>query len=124
MRGTLLASLALNLFRAILVLQVAVYSASKNCSEKSDLYKFGQWIPGAKEHCGLLDRYNASAHVMPYSDWCWKPHGCNVQKFSASNFCRVMKGKSLLIVGDSVCYQMYAALYKQIASEHNVSPQY
>jgi hypothetical protein len=106
-----------NLF---LLFFVIVVTESKVCRRSSD-FEYGQWIPGA-QNCGLLDKYSPNDNVTDFANWCWKPFGCESTKFSAKHFCKLMKGRTMLMVGDSLLYNMYVAFYNLLASEINVSP--
>jgi hypothetical protein len=90
------------------------------CSKSSD-FNFGQWIHGAA-NCGLLDRYSEKNAVTEFADWCWKPNNCKAVSFSAKGFCEVLKGKTILLVGDSLLHNMYIALFNELATEVNLSP--
>ncbi|XP_045811874.1 protein trichome birefringence-like 5 [Trifolium pratense] len=37
-----------------------------------------------------------------YTKWRWKPHGCDLPRFSAKDFLARLKGKKLMLVGDSM----------------------
>lgn len=37
-----------------------------------------------------------------YTKWRWKPHGCDLPRFSAKDFLARLKGKQLMLVGDSM----------------------
>ena len=98
---------------------------NRTCS--SDYFKYGQWIRGA-EKCGLYKHYPNSAieddnNIPPNfgeeyisGDWCWKPYGCEVQKFNRTLFCEKLAGRRVLVVGDSIQHQFYLAFHKLINS--------
>jgi len=93
---------------------------------KPEDIKKGQWIQGA-HHCGTAAIYShpltegAVSPVdpklpkpWPFSDWCWKPYQCKMQKFSVEKFCQKLNGRSILVVGDSIQHQFYDSLYMQL----------
>lgn len=81
-----------------------------------DQFNYGQWIPGA-ENCGLLNKYKGATSVAQFSEWCWKPQGCEAVKFTAKGFCDLVAGKKILLIGDSLMYNMYEAFYHELESE-------
>lgn len=90
---------------------------------KPDDYKYGQWIPGATEHCGLLTSYALNdakeTRTQPYvykgyNNWCWKPLHCKSEKFSAEAFCARLGSRKILMVGDSLQHLYYEALTSQL----------
>lgn len=96
-----------------------------NCDVEN--LKRGQWVRGAEKHCGTAAIYphplleGATFPVdpnlpkpWPFSDWCWKPHECNLEKFSIKRFCEKLRGRSILVVGDSIQHQFYDSLFMQL----------
>jgi len=53
---------------------------------------------------GCQDRIGAIA------DWYWQPASCNLRRFDAQQFDRLLANKTLLIVGDSLAAQQYESL--------------
>eukprot|EP01041_Mallomonas_annulata_P013413 gene13413-28445_t len=97
-------------------------------------FAFGQWIPGA-HNCGLVHTYShrLNEHAgngpigprdAPWTDWCWIPHKCTPELFSRESFCNVVNNRSILIIGDSMSYQMYQALYMQLNEKGNPRNQF
>lgn len=82
-------------------------------------FSYGQWVPGA-HLCGLDDNYTyartywGQPKPFPWSQWCWKPHGCTSQPFSKQSFCQALEGRDILFVGDSLLFEMYMALFYQL----------
>lgn len=103
----------------VIIANCIVGTISTKC--ESDHFKFGQWVPGATKNCGVLDRYDQNATVLPFSDWCWKPVGCDPKKFYAQNFCNVMKNKSMLLVGDSLAHNLYETFIEELKREGEYS---
>ena len=110
-------------------------SISNRCS--TDHFRYGQWIDGSR-NCGLLDEYRPTLErlgqprvhsyrdpegkIVPpfkWSQYCWKPLNCNAKPFDRGKFCSSMKGKRIMFVGDSILYEMYAALFYQTLSDRN-----
>jgi hypothetical protein len=94
------------------------------CSEER--YQHGRWVPGAS-NCGLKAIYNHSladpacsptnkSLPLPYSfaDWCWKPTGCISKAFSVEGFCKKLKRRRILMIGDSIQFQFFQALFMQL----------
>jgi hypothetical protein len=97
-----------------------------NCH--AEQYRFGQWIPGAA-NCGLKSQYDHKLEragsspedeslSLPwsFSDWCWKPNGCISEPFSVDGFCKKLRGRRILLVGDSMQHVFYDALFMQAAT--------
>lgn len=89
-----------------------------NCSIEELFY--GGWA--LDRSCGLLTEYHQRLDEQaghqggnnPWSQFCWHPYNCSSQPFSRYDFCRVMEGKSIFIIGDSISYMMYQALFMQL----------
>lgn len=101
----------------------------KKCTEK--MFKRGQWVHGASK-CGLAAVYanpirdsslvpNDTSISLPYpfSDWCWQPHNCSPDIFNVDAFCRRLRGRRILVVGDSVQHEFYVALFHQLQARGN-----
>lgn len=95
---------------------------------KAEQYQYGQWIPGAN-NCGLKAIYdhplkeesvqpdNQSLPLpWPFANWCWKPTGCISNSFSVEGFCKKLNGRRILMIGDSIQHQFYAALFMQLGT--------
>jgi hypothetical protein len=50
---------------------------------------------------------------------CWKPTNCTTEKFSVDSFCQKLRGRSILIVGDSLGYQFYQVLHMQLETPND-----
>jgi hypothetical protein len=100
-------------------------NASPNCTATD--FKYGRWIPGVKENCGLAAIYKNDMHryasdflppveikPYPFSDWCFIPHNCILDMFNIEGFCRKLRGRSILIAGDSLSHEFYGALFQQL----------
>ncbi|KAJ4830782.1 hypothetical protein Tsubulata_031162 [Turnera subulata] len=87
----------------------------KNC----DLYK-GRWVrdedypiykPGS---CPFVDEafdcQNNGRKDSDYLKWRWKPDACDLPRFNGTDFLRRMKGKSLMLVGDSMNRNQFESL--------------
>lgn len=55
-----------------------------------------------------------------YENWRWKPSHCNLPRFDAKNFLKLMSGKTLAFIGDSVARNqmesLLCALWQVIAN--------
>ncbi|KAK7302935.1 hypothetical protein RJT34_13832 [Clitoria ternatea] len=72
----------------------------------------GKWVPYPKrpyynnESCPFIaDKQNCFMHGRPDSEflqWRWKPHECELPLFDATQFFKLVRGKSMAFVGDSI----------------------
>ncbi|BAS80725.1 protein trichome birefringence-like 19 [Oryza sativa Japonica Group] len=73
----------------------------------------GEWVPDpaapyyTNETCPLIDsRQDCMKYGKPGLEsilrWRWRPHGCDLPRFDAAAFLRLVRGKSMAFVGDSV----------------------
>ncbi|CAN4106504.1 unnamed protein product [Withania somnifera] len=95
--------------------QVQVVSDDESC----DLFA-GSWVkddnypvykPGS---CPYVDvAFDCQTNGRPdshYLHWRWKPHGCHLPRFSPSDFLKRLKGKRLMLVGDSMNRNQFESL--------------
>ncbi|MED6216492.1 Protein trichome birefringence-like 5, variant 2 [Stylosanthes scabra] len=77
-----------------------------------DLYS-GIWVKDEANYpiyeassCPYVDEaYDCQANGRKDSDytrWRWKPHGCDLPRFNATDFLRRLQGKKVMLVGDSM----------------------
>ncbi|XP_057723092.1 protein trichome birefringence-like 5 [Arachis stenosperma] len=77
-----------------------------------DLYS-GTWVKDEGNYpiykpssCPYVDEaYDCQANGRKDSDytkWRWKPHGCDLPRFSPTDFLKRLRGKRLMLVGDSM----------------------
>ncbi|CAN0901253.1 Protein trichome birefringence-like 5 [Linum grandiflorum] len=75
-----------------------LYMGSWVRDESYPIYKAGS--------CPFVDEaFDCQANGRPDSDylrWRWKPHGCHLPRFNSTDFLERLRGKNLLLVGDSV----------------------
>lgn len=71
----------------------------------------GKWVPYLgqpyyNETCPFItEKQNCLIHGRPDSDflkWRWKPDDCELPLFDAKVFLKIVKGKSMAFVGDSI----------------------
>jgi len=71
----------------------------------------GTWVPYLKQPyynqtCPFItEKQNCLIHGRPDSDflkWRWKPDDCELPMFDATQFFKIVKGKSMAFVGDSI----------------------
>eukprot|EP00249_Psilotum_nudum_P022008 c28336_g3_i1 orf=153-1802(+) len=84
-----------------------------------DLFK-GEWIPDPagplyrNDSCPILSQsQNCQGNGRPdkgYENWRWHPRDCDLSRFDAAAFFRVMSGKTLAFVGDSVARNQMESL--------------
>ncbi|XP_010493164.1 PREDICTED: protein trichome birefringence-like 5 [Camelina sativa] len=86
----------------------AVVEKMKGC----DLYR-GSWVKDDDEYplyqpgsCPYVDEafdcQKNGRRDSDYLNWKWKPDGCDLPRFNATDFLVKLRGKSLLLVGDSM----------------------
>ncbi|CAN0857408.1 Xyloglucan O-acetyltransferase 4 [Linum grandiflorum] len=98
----------------------------KDQDEKCDLFK-GRWVP---DHEGA--RYsNSSCKTIPDSkncfrhgrkdkdflNWRWKPDHCVLHKFDPKAFFKIVRGKTMAFVGDSVARNHFESLLCLLSQE-------
>ncbi|XP_055823047.1 protein trichome birefringence-like 5 [Solanum dulcamara] len=94
-------------------------SRPKLVDSSCDLFK-GIWVrdenhpiykPGS---CPYVDEaFDCQTNGRPdsqYLKWRWKPHGCHLPRFSPSDFLKRLKGKRLMLVGDSMNRNQFESL--------------
>lgn len=84
---------------------------SISSSDDCDLFS-GEWIPNPKapyytnQTCWAVHEHqNCMKYGRPdteFMKWRWKPSGCDLPLFNPAQFLELMRGKSLVFVGDSV----------------------
>ncbi|OIV95233.1 hypothetical protein TanjilG_21623 [Lupinus angustifolius] len=90
-----------------------IYGASLETTERNRCNIFsGQWIPYPKESyynnntCPfILDQLNCISSGRPDKEFMklrWKPDECELPQFDATQFMKLVRGKSLAFVGDSM----------------------
>ncbi|XP_061342694.1 protein trichome birefringence-like 19 [Gastrolobium bilobum] len=90
-----------------------IYASSLETTETRRCNIFsGNWVPYPKGPyydngtCPFIsDKQNCFIHGRPDRDflkWRWKPHECELPLFDASLFLKLVRGKSMAFVGDSV----------------------
>lgn len=96
-------------------------SSSLNTTEtkRCDIFS-GKWIPYPQgpyynnETCNLLiDQQNCMKLGRPdrdYLHWRWKPEECELPLFDATQFLKLVRGKKIAFVGDSVGHNQMASL--------------
>nr|GMD24664.1 protein trichome birefringence-like 2 [Ipomoea batatas] len=80
----------------------------------------GEWVrddtkpyypPGS---CPFIDRdFDCQLHKRPddaYVKWRWRPHGCDIPSFNATDFLERLRGQKLVFVGDSLNRNMWESL--------------
>ncbi|XP_009763711.1 protein trichome birefringence-like 5 [Nicotiana sylvestris] len=87
--------------------------------QSCDLYK-GRWVKDEKHpiykagSCPYVDEaFDCQSNGRPdseYLNWRWKPHGCDLPRFSATDFLKRLKGKRLMLVGDSMNRNQFESL--------------
>ena len=87
-------------------------------------YTIGSWVPFSQRRykisadlwgeIGTAIKGNTPQHygrcdkAMPNRTlYEWKPHGCTLERFDEPALCETMRGRSLLMVGDSTVFQLW-----------------
>lgn len=92
----------------------------------------GNWVPAAAAeentflpyytnatNCLIDDRQNCLKYGRPDRDflkWRWKPDGCELPRFDGAQFLKIVKGKSMAFVGDSLSRNQIESLVCMLAS--------
>jgi hypothetical protein len=87
--------------------------ATSNASDAACDVARGEWVPDSagsyytNATCPLIDgRQDCMKYGKPGMEsilgWRWQPHGCDLPRFDAAAFLRLVRGKSMAFVGDSV----------------------
>lgn len=87
------------------------YSIHSHGRKKCDLFT-GEWVPNpdapyyTNETCDKIHEHqNCIKYGRPDRDflkWRWKPDGCELPVFEPRGFLKLVRGKALAFVGDSV----------------------
>uniref|UniRef100_A0A5B7A100 Uncharacterized protein n=1 Tax=Davidia involucrata TaxID=16924 RepID=A0A5B7A100_DAVIN len=97
----------------------AVSLESLEWAKHCDLY-LGTWVkdeeypiykPGSCPYVDeAYDCQNNGRRDSEYLKWRWKPDGCDLPRFNATNFLMRLRGKRLLLVGDSMNRNQFESL--------------
>ncbi|KAK1619628.1 hypothetical protein QYE76_025145 [Lolium multiflorum] len=119
----LLLSLLIVVFTAskysLLSTELFIYAPASSAAAKARSSRpacdvaMGEWVADSAEPyytnatCGLIhERVDCMKHGKPGMEsilgWRWQPHGCDLPRFDAAAFLRLVRGKSMAFVGDSV----------------------
>lgn len=103
-------------------------SLAKDVSEDCDIFS-GEWVsyPQGPHYTNstcwtIQDHQNCMRNGRKdtgYLKWRWKPSGCELPVFDPAEFLKILKGKSLAFVGDSVArnqMQSLLCLLSQVCS--------
>ncbi|XP_057983258.1 xyloglucan O-acetyltransferase 4 isoform X2 [Malania oleifera] len=98
----------------------------KDGREGCDIFK-GHWIPDLKgspytnSSCATIpNSKNCFRHGRKDNDflyWRWKPEGCHLPRFHAQTFLRMVRGKKLAFIGDSVARNHMESLLCLLSQE-------
>ncbi|KAL2340568.1 hypothetical protein Fmac_008508 [Flemingia macrophylla] len=91
----------------------SLYSSSLETKENRNCNIFsGNWVPYSKgpyynnESCPFIaEKQNCFMHGRPdreFLKWRWKPDECELPLFDAKQFLKIVRGKSMAFVGDSI----------------------
>lgn len=99
----------------------------------------GNWVPAAAaaaednsflpyytnaSNCVIDDRQNCLKYGRPDRDflkWRWKPEGCELPRFDGAQFLKIVNGKSMAFVGDSLSRNQIESLVCMLASVRTIS---
>lgn len=92
-------------------ISVKSVKADLRIDSKCDLYA-GKWVKDEEypiykpTSCPYVDEgFSCQGNGRPdseYLKWRWKPDGCDIPRFNATDFLERLKGKRLMLVGDSM----------------------
>jgi hypothetical protein len=68
----------------------------------------------------LSSCWRANRSVAPAQRYQWRSSECDLEPFTADAFCRALRGRSLMLVGDSLTDQWHQALYKLLGGKRNL----
>ncbi|KGN62305.1 protein trichome birefringence-like 2 [Cucumis sativus] len=87
--------------------------------EDCDIFD-GEWVRDDSKpyyplgSCPFIDRdFDCDLNKRPddgYVKWKWQPYGCNIPSLNATHFLEVLRGRSLVFVGDSLNRNMWESL--------------
>ncbi|KAK9104638.1 hypothetical protein Scep_021482 [Stephania cephalantha] len=94
---------------------------------KCDLFK-GHWIRETEVRSGytnsscstIPDSNNCGKHGrvdVDFMNWRWKPDGCELPRFDAKGFLRILRGKTMAFIGDSVARNHMESLLCMLSQE-------
>ncbi|KAG7029209.1 Protein trichome birefringence-like 2, partial [Cucurbita argyrosperma subsp. argyrosperma] len=96
-----------------------VATPNNSFDEECDIFD-GGWVRDdskpyyPKGSCPYIDRdFDCHLNKRPddgYLKWKWQPNGCNIPSLNATHFLEVLRGKSLVFVGDSLNRNMWESL--------------
>ncbi|KAJ1402163.1 PMR5 N-terminal domain [Sesbania bispinosa] len=107
----LLLPLIRNLNQSSSKLYASILGTTEETTTRCNLFS-GKWVPYPKgpsysnETCPFItDRQNCLMHGRPdreFLKWRWKPDECDLPLFDATQFMKLVRGKSMAFVGDSI----------------------
>ena len=109
-----------------------IYATSLEATEARRCNIFsGNWTPYLEgpyynhENCPYIaDKQNCFMHGRPdreFLKWRWKPDECELPLFDATQFLKLVKGKSMAFVGDSIGRNQMESLLCLLSSVSNLS---
>ncbi|XP_037449927.1 protein trichome birefringence-like 19 [Triticum dicoccoides] len=110
-------------------------ASDSNAGVACDVAK-GEWVPDpaapyyTNATCPLIDaRQDCMKYGKPGIEsilrWRWQPHGCDLPRFDAAAFLRLVRGKSMAFVGDSVArnhMQSLMCLLAEVEHPREIEP--
>lgn len=66
-------------------------------------------------HCDRV--HNTRKFVSPRERWRWRPFGCDVLPWNATQFCELLGDKRIMLVGDSTMVQTAATLMNMVIAD-------
>ncbi|XP_038884838.1 protein trichome birefringence-like 2 [Benincasa hispida] len=103
-------------------------TSDNSFDEECDIFD-GEWVRDDSKpyyplgSCPYIDRdFDCHLNKRPddgYVKWKWQPYMCNIPSLNATHFLEVLRGKSLVFVGDSLNRNMWESLVCIL--RHNIS---
>nr|GMD44411.1 protein trichome birefringence-like 8 [Ipomoea batatas] len=89
-------------------------------------YSYGEWVwdggyPGEKytDNCPFLDPgfrcHRSGRRDLEYQKWRWKPHGCHLPRFNASDLLRRSRNGRIVFAGDSILRNQWESMLCMLA---------
>ncbi|KAI3861664.1 hypothetical protein MKW98_000616 [Papaver atlanticum] len=96
-----------------------IHPQNENVEGKCDLFK-GRWVPDPNGpsytnwSCPTIPEYRNCIKFgrkdTDYMNWRWKPDECELPRFNSKTFLKIVQGKKLALIGDSLARNQFDSL--------------